>query len=298
MHHRWGALAACLILRTLPAALQGAEAPYFVTYSHRLEEPGNLEIATNHVVGSPQGGHTFFHTLVEIEYGVKSWWTTELYLSGQGTRQEGGVFTGYRIENRFRPLLREHWINPVLYVEWVDVNEADKSLREIVGHDTYEDQLEPNRETRQERKREAETKLILSSNVQGWNLSENIIGEKVLNHPEPWEFGYAVGLSRPLARKAKPYPCRFCAENFFAGLEMYGGLGTRHDFGLHDTSHYLAPTVAWVLPNNTMLEFSPGFGLNDISHGVLWRFTVAHEVNQVGRLFHSRHALTLPGAAR
>lgn len=297
MRIRWWALVACGLGTILPQCVFGADAPYFVTYSHKLEEPGNLEFATNNVVGSPKGGNTFLNTLLEIEYGVKSWWTTELYLSGQGTRTEGSVFTGYRIENRFRPLLREHWINPVLYLEWVDVNDADKSLREIVGHDTFEDQLEPNSETRRTRKREAETKLILSSNFKGWNISENFIAEKVVNHAEPWEFGYALGISRPLAGKAKPYHCNFCAENFRAGVEMYGGLGTRHEFGLHDTSHYLAPVIAWMLPNNTTIEFSPGFGLNANSHGVLWRFTIAHEINQFGRLFRGPHHGMRPEAA-
>ncbi len=40
-------------------------------------------------------------------------------------------------------------------------------------------------------------KLILSSNFRDWNISENFIAEKNFAH-EPWEFGYAVGASRPL----------------------------------------------------------------------------------------------------
>jgi hypothetical protein len=268
--------------------LVAAGPPYLVTYSHQMEEPGNLEVAANQVVGNPQGGNPFLNSLVEMEYGVKAWWTTEVYLSGQATSSESSVFTGYRWENRFRPIWRELWVNPVIYVEYVDVNEADKSLREIVGHDSFHDQAEPNAETRLERKREFEAKLILSSYVKGWNISENFIMEKELNHPEPWEFGYALGVSRPMARKAKSRPCTFCAENLFVGLELYGGLGDRYRFGLHDTSHYLAPTIAWNLPNNTTFKFSPGFGLNDNSHGVLWRFTIAQEINQFGKLFRGR----------
>jgi hypothetical protein len=278
---------AYVFVLAIASLLHAADAPYFVTYSHKMEEPGNLELASNEVIGAPKGGNTFLNTLLEFEYGVKTWWTAELYLSGQSTRHQGSVFTGYRIENRFRLLPREHWINPVLYVEWVDINEADKSLREVVGHDTFESQLAPNDETRHERKHEAEAKLILSSSLKGWNIAENIIAEKNLNN-SPWEFGYALGVSRPLALKAKPNRCFACAENFRAGVEMYGGLGDRHSFGLHDTSHYLAPAIAWVLPNNTTLEFSAGFGLNDNSHGVLWRFTVAHEINQFARLLRAR----------
>ena len=88
-----------------------------------------------------------------------------------------------------------------------------------------------------------ELKLILSSNFKGWNVAENMIAEKNIAG-EPWEFGYAVAMSRPLSLVASPNACRFCRENFALGAEMYGGLGDRYSFGLHDTSHYLAPTVA------------------------------------------------------
>jgi hypothetical protein len=249
-----------------------------------MEEPGNLEIASTQVTGTPKSGNTFLSTLLELEYGVKAWWTTELYLSGQGTANQGTLFTGYRIENRIRPFLDEHWINPVVYVEYVDVNGADKTLREIVGHDTFDDQLEPNSEARLERKREIETKLILSSNFNGWNVSENIVAEKNLSN-QPWEFGYSIGVSRFLAGPARPRPCTLCRENFQVGLELYGGLGTRHEFGLRDTSQYLAPTIAWRLPSNTTLAFSPSFGLNDRSYGALFRFSIAYEINQFGRIF-------------
>ncbi len=64
-------------------------------------------------------------------------------------------------------------------------------------------------------------KLILSSNTHGWNLSENFIAEKPLNYSDPWEFGYALGGSRPLTLQAKSKSCVFCRENFVAGLELY-----------------------------------------------------------------------------
>src|SRR5436309_6720228 len=226
------ALAALLLA---PSPLQSHET-YFVTYSHQMEEPGNLELATRNVSGFPDSGHSFIGSVIELEYGVKTWWTSELYLDGQSTSRESSVFTGFRWENRFRPLLREHWINPVLYFEFENINSADKSLLEVVGHDTREEFLE--RHDRHEKKREAELKLILSSNFKGWNLSENVIAEKNLVG-EPWEFGYAVGVARPLALKASPRPCRVCIENFRAGVEFYGGLGTRHQFGLRNTAHYV-----------------------------------------------------------
>lgn len=266
------------LLFFLLATLAGAQETYFVTYSHQMEEPGNLEIESKTLAGSPKGSDPFVANSVELEYGVKGWWTTELYLDGQSTWGQSTVFTGWRWENRFRLLMREHWINPVFYAEFEDINGADKTLLEVVGHDTREDFL--GRNSRAERAREAELKLILSSNFKGWNVSENLIFEKNLSN-EPWEFGYAVGVSRPLALAARAGDCDFCAENFALGAEMYGGLGDRYTPGLHDTSHYLAPVIAWARPGGPTFKFSPSFGLNNNSHGFLMRFAVSYEVDQV-----------------
>lgn len=257
-----------------------AQETYFVTYSHQLEEPGNLEIETKTIGGSPKGGNGFAATALELEYGVKGWWTTELYLDGQSTYGESTLFTGWRWENRFRPLLREHWINPVLYMEFEDINSADKTLLEVVGHDSRQDFL--GRNQRNEIAREAELKVILSSNFKGWNASENLIFEKNLSN-DPWEFGYALGLSRPLALAATAQACDFCRENFALGGELYGGLGDRYTPGLRNTSHYVAPVIAWAMPNGPTVKVSPSFGLNDNSHGFLMRFGVSYEF---GQIFH------------
>jgi hypothetical protein len=183
-------LAVCLFLLFVEVVCAIAqERPYFVTYSHEMEEPGNLDIEFFSAVGTPPGANTFIGSNIEFEYGVKAWWTSEFYLDGQTTRHDSTIFTGYRWENRFRPLLREHRINPVIYVEFENTS-ADKALREVVGHDGVPDFADPNSVARLDKEREIETKLILGSNCRGWNLSENIIAEKNLSN-EPWEFGYA-----------------------------------------------------------------------------------------------------------
>src|SRR5437868_6055175 len=255
-----------------------AQEPYFITYSHQMEEPGNLEVAFKSVAGSPRGGNAFLGNSLEFEYGVKTWRSSEFYLDGQSTANESSVFTGFRWENRFRPLLQEHWINPVLYAEFEDINSADKALLEVVGHDGVPDFL--GRNDRSEKKREVELKLILSSNFKGWNIAENMIAEKNIAG-NPWEFGYAVAVSRPLSLAASPNACRFCRENFTLGAEFYGGLGDRYSFGLNDTSHYLAPTMAFHMPSGPTLSVSPAAGLNSNSHGFLLRFGVSYEINQV-----------------
>jgi len=177
-----------LLLAALAWPALAAEGPFFVTYTHQMEEPGNLEIATRNVTGKPADGNRFFGVTTELEYGVNAWWTTEFYLEGQSTRHDGALFTGYRWENRFRMLRREHWINPVLYLEFEDINEGNRSLLEVVGHDGQDDLTGSVATAGQEKKRELEAKLILSSNLRGWNISENLIAEKNVRHA-PFEFG-------------------------------------------------------------------------------------------------------------
>lgn len=268
-----------LVFVLIPYAGNAQERPYFITYSHEMEEPGNLEIKLGSVVGKPPSGNRFLGSALELEYGATAWWTIEFYLDGQVTQHDSTVFTGYRWENRFRLLMREHWINPVIYLEFENINGADKSLHEIVGHDRKADLIDRNGETRTEKKREVELKLILGSNYKGWNISENVILEKNLAG-DPWEFGYAWGVSRPLSLAAKAHNCTFCGEKFQAGVEMYGGLGERYSFGTSETSHYFGPAINWSAPNGMVLSFSPQFGLNDHSVPHLFRFGVSYEIDQ------------------
>jgi hypothetical protein len=268
--------------------VSAGERPYFITYDQTMEEPGNLEIELNGLTGSPQDGSQFLSGVTEFEYGAKGWWTTEFYLDGQTTANQSTIFTGYRWENRFRLLMHEHLINPVLYVEFEDVNGADKSLLEVVGFDSQYDGLVPNNEASRERKREIETKLILSSNLNGWNVSENFIAEKNLAGG-PWEFGYAAAVSRPLSLLASPDECTLCRENLQAGVEFYGGLGIWDRFTLHDTSQYIAPVLSWQV-HNMVFRVSPTFGLTGASYRAMLRFGVQYEISGFGRklekIFH------------
>jgi hypothetical protein len=275
---RIAALSAALV-----CAAHAGEWPYFVTYSHQMEEPGNLEAGFRSALLKPDAGHRFLGTAFEFEYGVTRRWTTEVYIDGQKTAREAAFFTGFRWENRVQLLKNEHWINPVLYVEYEQLNGADKSLLEVVGHDGLADLIEPVAEVRGERKREIEAKLILGSHVKGWNISENFIAEKNLAH-EPFEFGYAVAASRPLSRNEGH--CAFCARTTRVGVEMYGGLGTHDAFGFRGTSQYVAPTFGFQISENTWAKVSTGFGITDTSAPFLLRFGVTYEINGFGSYFH------------
>lgn len=276
--------ALALFLLTVPALAQ--QNPYFVTYDHHLEEPGNLEMTTQSTVGfQKQNLPTYLGQLAEFEYGITGWWTSSLYLEGATQANDATVFTGFRLENRFKPLKSEHRVNPVFYFEFENVNEASRIRKDIVGHAELTD--ESLSELRGEKEREIETKLILSSNVRNWNISGNFIVEKNLSEDEGFEFGYALGAYRPLSTLASGTDCRFCRENFVAGIELYGGLGSTDRFGFKDTEQYLAPGLSWNLGKNSNLRISPGFGLTHGSARILLRVGYTYEIEGFGsRISH------------
>lgn len=267
------------------------ESPYFVTYDHHMEEPGNLEIEVSSTTNIPRSGQRYyFAPWVEFEYGVTARWTTELYLEGQATWHDSSIFTGWRLENRFRPLRSEHWINPVLYLEYESINEADRIQKELEGG--APDVSSPNSVLRAIKDHELETKLILSSDTHDWNLAGNFIVAKNFSQSEGVEFGYSLGASRPLATMASGSNCHFCRENFSAGMEVYGSLGSTLGFGFTDTAQYAAPVLAWLITDNSTLRFSPGVGLNHESSPVLFRLGYSYEIQGFGsklsRLFRGK----------
>jgi hypothetical protein len=172
------------------------ESPFFVTYTHHMEEPGNLEVETSVTSAIPRSKQRFYIApYMELEYGVTAQWTSELYLESDSAWGDSTVFTGWRIENRYKPMKREHWINPVLYFEYENVNEASRIQKEIEGGGP--DLSSSHRELAEEHAHELETKLILSSDYRDWNISENFIATKNLAESEGVEFGYAFGLCAP-----------------------------------------------------------------------------------------------------
>jgi hypothetical protein len=270
-----------LVLLRTPVVAQERGERYFVTYDHYMEEPDALDIGVVPTLGRADDVNTFVGYWTEFEYGARKWWTSEFYIDWQHTQHEGHFFTGFRFENRFRPFLETRRINPILYVEYEHLNEADKTLKEIVGFDSKKDLEEPSSETRHEHEREIETKLILSSDIGLWNVSENLIGAKNL-HGGLWEFGYSLGVSRLLAAPTGNR-CTLCAERFAAGVELYGGLGEWGKFTVRGTSQYIAPLLAWTLPSETTIRVSPGWGLTDQSVRSLIRIGVSQEIDGFGR---------------
>src|ERR1700683_3681585 len=90
-------LAACwagISLLLIPGSAPAQEPPYFVAYSHAMEEPGNLEFTMRNTAASPRYGNPFGSATIEMEFGTTVWWTTEFYLSGQATGNDSASFNG------------------------------------------------------------------------------------------------------------------------------------------------------------------------------------------------------------
>jgi hypothetical protein len=89
-----------LALMAGAASARAQEPPYFVTYSHAMEEPGNLEIEFKGTQAAPKNDNAFGGATVEFEYGAKAWWTTEVYLSGQTTARSSRASGGRTVSGR------------------------------------------------------------------------------------------------------------------------------------------------------------------------------------------------------
>jgi len=278
---RRGLYLVCLIAGCI-VALQAQDRPYFVSYSHDMEDPGEVEVESKTALAG--SGSPFGAGASEFEIGVRSWWTAGFYLDGQVTDEDSAIYTGFRFENRLKPFKGEHAVNPVLYFEYESISGADKTLLEIVGHDGLSDIDIPNALARRAHQHEGELRLILSSDFRSWNFSENFIEEKNLGHA-PWEFGYAVALSRPL-RAPSGRSCSLCPESIVGGMEFYGGAGDTSSLTLRNTSHYVAPEVGWNFSPRTRVSFSPSFGITSTSLTTIYRIGFVYEFEHIPGWFH------------
>jgi len=253
-----------------------AERPYFVTYDDHLENHGELEISLVTTTGNVRNEATrYYAPWMELEYGVTSWWTSELYLEGSTFAGDASAFTGWRLENRFRPLKGNHLFNPVLYVEYEDVNDASRIQTEVVGRGPLPFGLIS--ELTEDRNRELEGRFIVSSQFGRWNVSENFVAEKNFSEEEGVEFGYAVGVARSFGSGLEI--CRFCASAFIASIEAYGGLGTTASDATGALQQYIAPVFSWHVTPGSLFRASIGFGLTSASDRYLVRVGYSFDID-------------------
>ena len=188
-------LAALGLLIGAPDAKAGNDV-YFVAYNHHIDK-GEVELMVMNDYTNPavfrredDGQRGYFSQMIELEYGVTEQWATEFMIESfaePGTGQSR--FTGFRWENRYRLFRREVPLNPMVYVEYEDLDPLTRYKMETSGWIRP-----PYRETgaKPDRERILETRIVLSQDIGRLNLAFNWINETDLNSGVT-DFGYAMG---------------------------------------------------------------------------------------------------------
>jgi len=168
---------------------------FFVTYNSRVEK-GELELMVMNDYTQPstarraEGQGDYFSQMIELEYGVTDQYATELMIEWFADTESGQKkFTGFRWENRYRLFRDDLPLNPMVYVEYEDLDPATRFKMEVSGWvrpPYHESEEEPDRE------RILESRLILSDDIGPVNVAFNWISETDLGGGTT-AFGYSIG---------------------------------------------------------------------------------------------------------
>jgi hypothetical protein len=233
--------------------------------------------------------------MVEVEYAPFSQlaleWMTE-WFEDVGTGHS--KFTGFRYEARYRLFKKEIPLNPMLYVEYEDLDPRTRYKMEVSGwvKPPYEDSEDDSRETTHpeneevNRERIIETRVILSQDfIEHWNVAFNWINETDTSDGVT-AFGYTTGVSYKFHTHHEEHEeqSHFSSHHrpFFSiasvALELTGALGDTKDFGLEPSrqEHYVQPSVMIHMGEHVMFNLGFGIGLTRSSDN-LARFNVGIE---------------------
>jgi len=277
-------LAVGLLSWTTPA--WGASDGFFATYTSDVER-GEVELVLMTDFTRPSTyrreddgfGNYLSHTL-ELEYGVTEQFATEFmieWFEDVGTGDE--AFTGFRWEARYRLFKRRVPLNPMVYVEYANLDPRTRNKLEIVGwvRPPYTETMEDS-----EREQELETRLVLSHELGPVEVAFNWINESELESGKT-AFGYSLGVlwtMRGGSHAANPTSgATGCGEpsrcdpagKVVLGLEAYGGLGDTTSFGLHPArqEHYLGPAFMYRRSDAWMFQAQFAIGLSAASDQLL-----------------------------
>lgn len=261
---------------------------YFVTYNSHISK-GELELmimndftAPSPVRREDDGQHNYFSNMIEIEYGITEQFASELMFEAFEEVTTGEAkFTGFRWENRYRLFRNEVPLNPMVYLEYEDLDPATRYKMEVSGwvRPPYQESgAEPDRE------RILESRLILSQDFGPLNVAFNWINESDLNESGSTAFGYALGLRYELnqghyARDAEEEGPEHAGHHedtreaeheagvVALGLELYGALGDMQKLAVWPSrqEHYLQPALMTHLGEHVMLHLGVAIGLSNAS---------------------------------
>jgi hypothetical protein len=205
----------------------------FVLYDHHTDDKGETEVNVFGDFSNAVGDEPRYSAqLFEIERALTDRWEAALYLEGDKINGEDYQFGGWRLESRYRLFEYGAFLNPVLYVEYENLNPDHKYLLDVTGRtDTPEGP--------EKWEHEVETKLIVGRDLtKKFDVAFNWINETNLDTGH-WEFGYALGFNYALVgeadQEAEEYEraghehaskgSGWAIKEVKLGGELYGGLG-------------------------------------------------------------------------
>lgn len=272
------AVAAALAMSAMSASgVHAGSGANFIVYNHHTAERGEKEIKlySDFSDGGEEGRYSA--QLLELEYGVTDRWTTSLYFEGVNIDGEAYDFGGWRFENRVRLFDQQVLLNPVLYVEYEQLEPKHRYKRAVTGRTDGEEEEEGT-------EHELETKLILGQDISDrLDVAFNWINEVNLDSGK-WEFGYATGINYVLFdaedEGAKGGSNFGRLKEVKLGVESYGGLGDSEGGLTLDggkTEQYAGVNLKAELDNGVQLGVGGAFGLTDDSEDVIVRTMVGYE---------------------
>ncbi len=232
----------------------------FVLYNHHTPKAGESEVMLMYDLGQEPDKTLYEAQMIEAEYGLTDYWTTEFMIEGQNTPSSGGQRnTGFRWENRLRLFDYGAFLNPVVYMEYEDLSEDTKYLMEMSGREDAR-----TLQKKRPRERVFETRLILGEDIsEHMDVSFNWINENDLD-TGIIAYGYALGFNYA------------ASERLTIGLELFGGIGDS-DLGITTkreiTQHYTAINFKTRFTENGFLKFGGAVGNTDVSQD-LTRFSI------------------------
>lgn len=168
---------------------------YFTTYNSQVEK-GEIELMIMNDFTSPskfrreqEGFGQYWSHMLELEYGVSDQFASEFMIeSFEDPDKHQSAFGGFRWENRYRLFKEDVPLNPMVYVEYENLDPRTRYKMEVSGWaiPPYE---EP--EGDKDRERIMETRGVFSQDFGALNLAFNWINETNLDSRRT-AFGYAV----------------------------------------------------------------------------------------------------------
>jgi hypothetical protein len=245
-------LLALALVAGLPRPARADRRAYAETYEAVTAARGQLDVEAWHTYasggevtnGPPSSGN---RTMIELEYGLTSWWDVALYnLIDAGTEDPG--YGGFKVETRFR-LARPStlFVDPVLYLEYQHLLRGD-------ARDKFE------------------VKGILGKDLDRWNLAVNVAFEleRLPDEYKP-EAEYAFGVSREIGSPA-----------FKVGAELFGKVEKEDSpSGASELKAFVfaGPALSWATGINSPLSgiwltVGAGRGLTSVSEAYYARVIV------------------------